>query len=192
MCGSGYTSGAPVNSPGNGDEVMEDRALRPFSTVALDPFKKGKVKPPNISASALDVKVKDEAFLGTSIPSTFIRAQSTCVKVEIPGTFVGHSSVSSGVAPLLAAQSHLQAEQHCCTRCGKNFSSASALQIHELKHTGKEPFVCNICGRAFTTKGNLKVHNMTHGANNNSVHLGKEAGQREHHGCAMRRGKEGA
>ncbi|KAH0509443.1 Sal-like protein 4 [Microtus ochrogaster] len=27
MCRSGYTPGAPVNSPGIGDEVMEDRAL---------------------------------------------------------------------------------------------------------------------------------------------------------------------
>ena len=139
-------------------------------------------------------RVKDEAFLGehkfcTSISSTFIQAQSTCVKVEVPGTFVGPSSVSSGMAPLLAAQSCLQAEQHCCTRCGKNFSPSAPFRSR--RHTGKEPFVCNICGRAFTTKGNLKVHYMTHKANNNSVRPRKEAGQREHRGCAMCGGKEG-
>ncbi|XP_056404000.1 LOW QUALITY PROTEIN: sal-like protein 4 [Hyla sarda] len=124
-------------------------------------------------------KIKEEPGLphnGDSSRSShvYIGPPPTLIKVEMPTDrvlgltqFITPSTLSPGITPLIAPQRR-SAKQHLCHTCNKNFSSASALQIHERTHTGEKPFACTICGRAFTTKGNLKVHVGTHMWNNSA------------------------
>ncbi|KAM3921752.1 sal-like protein 4 [Leptodactylus fuscus] len=133
----------------------------------------------DLTNSNLVRKIKEEPGLshnGDFSRSTnmYISPPPTLIKVEMPADrvigatqFFTPSALSPGISPLIAPQRR-SAKQHICPTCNKNFSSASALQIHERTHTGEKPFACTICGRAFTTKGNLKVHVGTHMWNNSA------------------------
>ncbi|KYO19900.1 hypothetical protein Y1Q_0006857 [Alligator mississippiensis] len=86
--------------------------------------------------------------------------------------------------------SQQQCMQHCCTKCGKNFTNHSnlarhwcmhtrekphqrsecgksfthffSLVQHQLNHTGEKPYWCSECGKSFNRSSNLARHQLIH------------------------------
>ena len=52
--------------------------------------------------------------------------------------------------------------KHTCLQCGKSFSNAQSIRLHEPIHSGIYPYRCNICGRGIVSTSNYRRHMAMH------------------------------
>ncbi|XP_061580521.1 zinc finger protein 773 [Cololabis saira] len=51
---------------------------------------------------------------------------------------------------------------HLCNHCGKGFPSFTELKTHKCGQSGDKPYCCTVCGNKFSRLWNLKLHRRIH------------------------------
>ncbi|XP_078287771.1 histone-lysine N-methyltransferase PRDM9-like [Rhinoraja longicauda] len=59
-------------------------------------------------------------------------------------------------------QGRITERRHECAECGKCFTCAEQLHLHQRTHTGERPYKCPDCGKSFAQAGDLWKHQGTH------------------------------
>ncbi|XP_064293465.1 zinc finger protein 541 isoform X1 [Phalacrocorax carbo] len=97
-------------------------------------------------------------LLGASDPRPSQHEPALPAPMEPGGGGGAGGCVGRGRHPLVSRRASLPG----CGRCGKVFSSASALSKHGLTHSQKREHVCAVCSKAFKRPDHLSGHMATH------------------------------
>uniref|UniRef100_A0AAQ6ISG1 C2H2-type domain-containing protein n=1 Tax=Anabas testudineus TaxID=64144 RepID=A0AAQ6ISG1_ANATE len=120
-----------------------------------------------ILAIQADGTIADLQTEATAIdPETISVLEQYTTKVNIPLEYVSFQIVLQGQDNRPGRVSNVGEKSFRCEYegCGKLYTTAHHLKVHERSHTGDKPYICDYpgCGKKFATGYGLKSHSRTH------------------------------